>query len=65
MLPFDETAALVWAKLMAEGTARGQPQSALDMIVAAVAEANDCVLVTDNKKHFAGLKVLNPLRTPL
>jgi predicted nucleic acid-binding protein len=62
VLPFDETAALAWAKLMAEGTARGQPRSALDMIIAAIAEANDCVLVTDNEKHLAGLKVFNPLR---
>jgi toxin FitB len=62
VLPFDETAALVWAKLMAEGTSRGQPRSALDMIIAAIAEANDCVLVTNNEKHFAGLKVFNPLR---
>jgi predicted nucleic acid-binding protein len=32
------------------------------MIVAAVAEANDCTLVTDNEKDFAGLKIVNPLR---
>jgi hypothetical protein len=32
------------------------------MIVAAVAEANDCILVTDNEKHFAGLKFINPMR---
>src|ERR1700732_3616692 len=62
VLPFDETAALIWARLMAEGTATGRPRSALDMIIAAVAEANDCVLVTDNERHFAGVKVVNPLR---
>jgi toxin FitB len=62
VLPFDEKAALVWARLMAEGTARGRPRSALDMIVAAVAEANGCVVVTDNEKDFAGLKFINPLR---
>jgi hypothetical protein len=32
------------------------------MIIAAVAEANDCVLVTDNDKDFIGLKTVNPLR---
>jgi hypothetical protein len=32
-------------------------------LVAAIAETNDCVIVTDNEKHFAGLEVLNPLRT--
>jgi len=30
------------------------------MIIAAVAEANDCVLVTDNEKDFIGLKIVNP-----
>jgi predicted nucleic acid-binding protein len=63
ILPFDEKAGLIWARLMAEGTARGRPRSALDMIIAAVAEANQCVLVTDNEKHFSGLKIVNPLRT--
>src|SRR5438876_7859925 len=48
VLPFDERAALVWARLMAEGTAKGRPRSALDMIIAAVAEANDCIVATDN-----------------
>jgi predicted nucleic acid-binding protein len=62
VLPFDERAALIWARLMAEGTATGRPRSALDMIIAAVAEANDCVVVTDNEKDFAGLKIVNPLR---
>jgi predicted nucleic acid-binding protein len=63
VLPFDEKAGLIWARLMAEGTARGRPRSALDMMIAAIAEANQCVLVTDNEKHFAGLKIVNPLRT--
>jgi predicted nucleic acid-binding protein len=63
ILSFDEKAALVWARLMSEGRAAGKPRSDLDMIVAAVAEANECVIVTDNEKHFPGLEVLNPLRT--
>jgi toxin FitB len=62
VLPFDEKAALVWARLMVEGKEKGQPRSALDMIIAAVAEANDCVVVTDNEKDFAGLVIVNPLR---
>jgi hypothetical protein len=62
VLPFDERAALVWAGLMADGTAKGRPRSALDMIIAAVAEANGCVVVTDNEKDFSELKFLNPLR---
>jgi toxin FitB len=63
VLPFDEKAALVWARLMAEGTSKGRPRSALDMIIAATAEANACVVVTDSEKHFGGLKCINPLRT--
>lgn len=63
VLPFDEQAALVWARLMSEGRAAGRPRSDLDMIIAAVAEANECMIVTDNEKHFPGLKVLNPTRT--
>ncbi|TLY59051.1 MAG: type II toxin-antitoxin system VapC family toxin [Gammaproteobacteria bacterium] len=51
-----------WARLMAEGTVRGQPRSALDMIIASIAEANDCIVVTDNEQHCAGLRVINPLR---
>jgi predicted nucleic acid-binding protein len=62
VLPFDEKAGLVWARLMADGTATGRPRNPLDMIVAAVAETNDCVVVTDNERDFAGLKIFNPLR---
>ena len=62
VLPFDEKAGLIWAKLMADGSAKGKSRSALDMIVAAVAQAHDCVVVTDNEKDFAGLEFINPLR---
>lgn len=63
VLPFDEDAALVWARLMAAGTAAGRPRSALDMMIAAIAEVNDCVVVTDNERDFAGLTIVNPMRT--
>jgi predicted nucleic acid-binding protein len=62
ILPFDEAAALIWARLMADGKAKGRPRSGLDTIVAAVAEANGCVVVTSNEKDFAGVQVLNPLK---
>jgi predicted nucleic acid-binding protein len=62
ILPFDDKAALIWGRIMAKGTKAGKPRSAIDMIVAAIAEANDCVVVTDNEKHFIGLKIVNPLR---
>lgn len=63
ILPFDTGAGVIWGRLMAEGTRAGRPRSATDMIFAAVAEANSCTLVTDNEKHFAGLKFINPMRS--
>lgn len=63
VLPFDEKAGLIWARLMADGVRAGRPRSALDMILAAVAEANDCIVVTGNEKDFSGLKFINPLRS--
>jgi len=63
VLPFDEKAGLIWARLMAEGTKAGRPRSALDMILAAAAEANHCIVVTDNERDFTGLKFINPLRS--
>jgi predicted nucleic acid-binding protein len=63
ILPFDEKAALIWARLMADGKAKGRPRSGLDTIIAAVAEANDCVVVTDNEKDFTDIEIVNPLRT--
>jgi predicted nucleic acid-binding protein len=62
VLPFDEKASLIWARLMADGTAKGRPRSALDMIIAAIADANGCVVVTDNEKDFTGPKFVNPIR---
>jgi predicted nucleic acid-binding protein len=47
---------------MAEGRAKARPRSALNMMIAAVAEANDCVVVTENEKDFAGLRIFNPSR---
>ena len=62
ILPFDDKAGLVWARLMAEGKAVGRPRSVLDMIVAAVSETHGCLVVTDNEKDFWGIKIFNPLR---
>jgi predicted nucleic acid-binding protein len=62
ILPFDENAALIWSELMAAGNTAGQPRSSLDMVLAAIAQSNDCILVTDNERHFPGVNLLNPLR---
>ncbi|CDX21059.1 putative ribonuclease VapC 1 [Mesorhizobium sp. ORS 3324] len=63
VLPFDEKAGLVWASLMAGGKAKGRPRSALDTIIAAIAEANHCVVVTNNEKDFEDVQIINPLRS--
>ncbi len=62
VLPFDDRAAILWADLMADGRALGRPRSSLDMIIAATAAANDCVVATDNERDFAELAFVNPLR---
>ncbi len=62
VLSFDEKAAHPWARLMAEGKTTGRPRNALDTIIAATAEANGCVVVTDNEEDFAGVETYNPVR---
>ena len=60
VLAFDEAAARIWARLMADGKAAGRPGNALDTIIPAVAEANNCVVVTGNGKNLAGVEFINP-----
>lgn len=62
VLPFDDKAGLIRAHLMAGGKAAGRPRRGLDMIIAATARANDCLVVTDNEKDFAGIPFVNPMR---
>jgi toxin FitB len=63
ILLFDVRAAMEWAKIMAEGTAAGQPRSAIDMFIAAIAMANQCIVVTANEHHFRGaVEFVNPTR---
>lgn len=62
ILSFDDKAGLIWARLMADGKVAGQPCSGLDMIIAAIAGANECVVVTDNERDFVGIQIINPMR---
>ena len=63
VLSFDERAAIEWGKIIAEVRAMGRPRSPLDMIIAATAAANGCVVVTDNERHFRGVvEIFNPMR---
>jgi predicted nucleic acid-binding protein len=32
------------------------------MMIASIATANDCIVVTDNEKDFADITIINPLR---
>lgn len=62
ILAFDEAAAVIWASLMAQGRASGRPRNGLDMIIAATAVAQGCMVVTDNARDFIGLPHINPMR---
>lgn len=61
ILVFDAAAARIWARLMVEGRHAGRPRNVSDMIVAAIAEANGCLVVTDNERDFAGIEIFNPM----
>ena len=64
ILAFDQAAADEWARIMVEGSRRGQPRSGLDMIIAATAAANQCIVATLNERHFRGVvDLVNPLRS--
>ncbi len=47
---------------MVEGKQAGRPRSVSDMVIAAIAEANGCVVVTDNERDFVGIEICNPMR---
>lgn len=63
VLAFDEQAGLIWGRLMADGRVTGRSLSALDTIIAATAIANNCIVVTDNERHFPNVQTFNPLRS--
>jgi hypothetical protein len=62
VLSFDEKASLIWGRLISEREKSGLPCGPIDMMYAAIAEANDCTLVTDNEERFAGLRFINPMK---
>lgn len=62
-LPFDEHAAGIYARVVAERTRAGQPVSTEDAQIASIALTYGLTLVTRNVKDFgniAGLTILNP-----
>jgi len=62
-LPFDQSAAMKYAEIVAERAQAGRPISVEDAQIAAVAIAGGLTLATRNIKDFAGiegLKTVNP-----
>jgi predicted nucleic acid-binding protein len=47
---------------MVDGDDAGRPRNSAVMVIAAVAEAHRCLIVTDNERDFVGLNYLNPMR---
>ena len=52
-LPFDDTAARRYAEIRTHLEALGTPISDLDMVIAAIALANNLILVTHNTAEFS------------
>jgi predicted nucleic acid-binding protein len=60
LLEFDETAARYFAQEKARLKKLGAPIADMDLMIASIAIANECVLITNNVKHFErvlGLKI--------
>jgi toxin FitB len=62
ILAFDEAAADRWAELMIEGQKLGRARSLPDTIIASIAIAQNCVVVTNNERDFWGVPCLNPMK---
>jgi tRNA(fMet)-specific endonuclease VapC len=62
ILDFSYNAASFYGRIRKELKDKGQPISDMDMLIAAVAMANELIIVTNNEKEFrriSGLKVEN------
>lgn len=57
-LPFDDGAAEHYARIRADLTEKGTIIGGNDMLIAAIALANDLVLVTHNTREFERIKTL-------
>ena len=61
VLPFNEPAALAWARIMVDGKKQGFTLDVSDMIIAATAEAHHCTVVTANEDDFRTVPFFNPM----
>ena len=55
---FDQHASLVFAREKARLKKLGTPVADMDLMIASIAMANHCILVTNNLKHFKHIKGL-------
>ena len=64
ILPFDSTAARIFAGLAASRRASGKPMSNSDAQIASIAKAHKAVLATRNTRDFAncGIDLIDPWR---
>lgn len=51
-LPFNDTSAMIYGRIRAQLTASGTPIGSNDLLIAAIALANDLTLVTHNTREF-------------
>jgi tRNA(fMet)-specific endonuclease VapC len=58
-LPFDDTAALVFARLNAQLSAKGEMIGIKDLQIASIALVNELILVTHNIKEFKRIQGLS------
>jgi len=52
-LPFDDRAAKVYGEIRAQLAAKGTPIGPNDLMIAAIAVANNVILVTHNTREFS------------
>lgn len=62
VLPFDQSAARIYAEIMADRRQSGRPMAQFDGQIAAIARSRDAGLVSRNDRDFidCGIEVFNP-----
>jgi tRNA(fMet)-specific endonuclease VapC len=58
ILPFDQAAAQVAADIRSELKKKGTPIGSFDLLIAAIAMSQECILATSNVSEFARIKDL-------
>ena len=57
-LPFNDEAAIIFGNIRAELTSKGTPNGGYDLQIAAIALANNLILVTHNTREFSRIPQL-------